>query len=286
MQYKKHKLTGQAIPDRLQSIPQAPKALFFIGSLAGLAQPKVAIVGSRKVTPYGRQVTTTLVTELIKHGVAIVSGLALGVDSIAHQTTVEQGGRAIAILPTDVEHIYPARHNQLAMNILKQGGLIISEHENQTDVYKPNFVTRNRLISGLADVTIIIEAAAGSGSLHTARFAKKQNRKIRAVPGPITSPQSTGTNDLIKNGVPPLTSAQDILEVLGLASDHSTTHRPRINNKEQRIIYNLIRDGVHDVHELQRQAHISPALFQKALTMLELAGYIVPTNNDWYLQKN
>jgi DNA processing protein len=179
-------------PEQLRHIPDAPKLLYFSGPLAELCkEPCVAIVGSRKVTPYGRAVTEKLAGELARQGVVIVSGLALGVDSIAHEAALRAHGRTIAVLPRDIEHIYPVSHTGLAQRILSAGGALISEYPEGSDLHKFQFLERNRIIAGLSRGVIIPEAAARSGSLNTANAALEQGREVMAVPvcyqpGPTT----------------------------------------------------------------------------------------------------
>lgn len=199
-----NKLTLEAsdIPERLQQIASPPKRLFVMGTPLGelLALPCVAIVGSRKVSSYGREVTTKLAYDLASRGVVIISGLALGVDGLAHKAALEAGGKTIAVLPSPLEKIYPSSHAQLAKQILDSGGTLVSEYALGTPFNLSTFIARNRLVSGLSNAVLITEAAEQSGSLHTARFALEQGRDVLAVPGSIFSETSRGTNNLLKVG--------------------------------------------------------------------------------------
>jgi DNA processing protein len=285
MRYKKLKpirLTGQDIPGRLLSIPNAPEALFVAGDLACLQNKCVAIVGSRKVTPYGREVTEQFASTLVKQGVTIISGLALGVDAIAHQACLKAGGKTIAVLPTSLDAIYPATHQNLAQRILEQGGALISEYENQSQVFKPNFVMRNRLISGLADAVLITEAAEKSGSLHTANFAKKQNKQIFAIPGPINSQTSKGTNQLLQQEATIALKPEDIMKNFGIRTSTKRQSQIAFASKEQAQLYKLIKSGVTNTHELQKQSQLPVDVCNKHLTLLELADAIrADSNNNW-----
>ncbi len=277
-------LTDTDIPDRLHAIASPPTELYIEGRglTELLSSPTVAVVGSRKLTPYGRSVTQQLVTDLAKQGIVIISGLAFGVDSVAHRAALQAGGVAIAVLPTPLERIYPASHRQLAEQIVEQGGALVSEYEPGADVYKTNFVARNRIIAGLADAVLIPEAALKSGSLHTARFALNAGRDVLAVPGNITSPMSEGTNNLIKSGAQPVTSSEDIFHVLGL-SPRQHKKASSANPAEQAIL-EAIQQGIRDGAELQAAAQLDIEQFNQALTMLEINGTIRSLGaNQWSL---
>jgi DNA processing protein len=247
-----------------------------------LEKPCVAIVGSRKVTTYGREVTKKLARELAEQGIAIVSGLAFGVDAVAHEAALEAGGQAIAVLPSPLDNIYPASHHGLARRILGQGGALVSEYPSGTESFKGNFVARNRIIAGLADAVLITEAALKSGSLHTARFALNAGRDIFAVPGNITSPTSEGTNNLIKRGAMPVTEVSDILFALGIEVSH--TAKPKGATKAEQDIINLIAAGTTDGTLIQVASSLSAEEFNQTLTMLELNGKIRSLgSNHWSL---
>lgn len=202
----------------LSQLAQPVRELFYAGYLLELLErPCVAIVGSRKVTDYGVAITTQLTKELVDAGIVIISGLALGVDSIAHQAALDAGGQTIAILPAGLDQIYPSRHQRLAEDIVRSGGALVSEYPvGQGRPQKYQFIARNRIIAALSQGVLITEAAARSGSLHTANFALEQGIEVFAVPGNILSETSGGTNDLIKTGATPVTNVQDILEGIGL----------------------------------------------------------------------
>jgi DNA processing protein len=271
------------MPARLRDLPQPPKQLFVVGDLEhALEQPCVAIVGSRKVSPYGRAVTQKLANELASRGVVIMSGLALGVDSIAHQATVAAGGKTVAVLPSDLEHVYPASHRGLAERIVSQGGALVSEYEADTPVMKHNFIARNRLIAGLADVLVVTEAALKSGSLHTARFALEQGKDVFAVPGNITSETSEGTNNLIKSGAMPLTAVEDVFARLHVTPAGTTP--PRGDTEAEQVILDLLAAGRIDGNHMQLESGLPIEVFSQALTMLELSGKIRALgNNQWSL---
>lgn len=265
-------------PSKLTTIGTPPESLFYIGDTKPLSEkPVVSIVGSRAVTPYGRQITTKFAGELAGRGVAIVSGLALGVDALAHQAALDAGGYTVAVLPSPVEQVYPATNRKLAQRILEQGGALISEYDqdDRTEAFKSRFIARNRLVSGLADVLLITEASERSGTLHTANFALEQGRTVMAVPGNITSPTSAGTNNLIKAGAIPVTDLSDILTALGLDGKQEQLEIMAANPAEQSIL-ELLQTGASDSSLIQQQSGLAPDVFNQTLTMLEITGKIKP----------
>jgi DNA processing protein len=283
MEVNKVTQNANGFPARLQQIATAPKELYIRGAeLAPLLErPCVAVVGSRKVSAYGKAVTAQLVRELAQHGVVIVSGLALGVDAIAHQAALDGGGQTIAVLPCGLERVYPLQHFRLARDILAQGGALVSEYPPGAVTYPLNFVARNRIVSGLSDAVLITEAAEKSGTLHTARFALEQGREVLAVPGSITSVTSAGTNNLIKTGATPVTCTADIFHALGLEPTAARRKRHGDNPHEQRIL-DLIYEGMCEGAELLANSKLSTSEFNQTLTMLEITGKIRALgNNQW-----
>ena len=275
-------------PPLLAAIPKPPKELFVRGAdlTTLLDKPRIAIVGSRKVSGYGKEVTHTLAYDLAQQGVVIISGLALGIDAIAHQAALDAGGFTIAVLPRGVDKIYPSSNNELGKRIIAAGGILLSEHERaETQIYKPDFLHRNRLIAGLADAVIVTEASERSGSLNTARHAKQQGRRLYAVPGNITSSLSNGTNQLIASGdAPALISSQQILKDLGLSGQTRNPAKPQGATAAEQTIIDLIYTGTHDAGELLAASGLPAPTFNQTLTMLELQGLIRSLgNNQWAL---
>lgn len=287
MNVKNLTIHDNAYPSRLRDIPSPPKELFYIGAdpSSWLDRPRVAVVGSRGVTPYGQSVTSKLAGELAEHGVVIVSGLALGVDGIAHTACLDAGGTTVAVLAGGLDKIYPASHTQLAKRLLEQGGTILSEYEAGTPGFKQNFIARNRIVAGLSDALLITEATEKSGTLHTARFALEQGRDVLVVPGNITSPNSVGTNRLIKSGAVPVTCVDDILYTLGAAHLPAEPVRRRGDTAEEQTLLDLLYGGTSDGHELLLASQLPPVEFNQVLTMLEISGKIRPLgNNHWSLR--
>lgn len=280
-------LTEDTIPPPLQAIPNPPKLLYVKGNNIDdlLVRPRLAVVGSRKVSPYGKAITTNLVEDVARKGIVIVSGLALGVDALAHQAALNVGGLTMAVLPTGINEIYPSDNKPLAKKIVDSGGVVLSEYPDGTKGFRGNFVQRNRLVSGISDAVLVTEAAEKSGTLHTARFALEQGKKLLVVPGNITSPLSSGTNLLIKQGAIVVTSSDDICKALGMATSKSKKKaKPTSNDPNEQILLDLLYEGVQDGHELQAKSNLSVQLFNQTLTMLEISGDIKPLgNNQWSL---
>ncbi len=274
---------------RLASIANPPKSLCFMGTLPTSGAPVVAIVGSRKPSAYGREVTEQLAGDLAKAGCIIVSGLALGIDGIAQRAALEAGGTVIGIIPNELPDISPQTNYKLAMNIIKNGGAILSEWKKGDGkvVNRWSFLERNRLVSGLADAVIITEAAERSGTLNTAAHALSQGRDVFAVPGNITSPLSAGCNALLKQGAYPATEAKDILQIIApeQLKKIDQSQLPLGSSPEETIIINLIAGGIRSGDQLQQQSGLSASNFSTALTMLEINGVIKPLGaNNWMLK--
>ena len=274
---------------RLASIANPPKSLCFMGNLPDSGAPVVVIVGSRKPSAYGREVTEQLAGDLATAGCIIVSGLALGIDGIAQKAALEAGGTVIGVIPNELPDISPQTNYKLAMNIIEKGGAILSEWKKGDGkvVNRWSFLERNRLVSGLADAVIITEAAERSGTLNTAAHALSQGRDVFAVPGNITSPLSAGCNALLKQGAYPVTEAKDVLHIIApeQLKKPDQNQLPLGSSPEETIIINLIASGVRSGDQLQQQSGLSASNFSTTLTMLEINGVIKPLGaNNWALK--
>ena len=269
----------------LQSASPQPTEIFVRSTNLDdlLQRPRVAIVGSRKVSPYGKATTIKLTSELARAGVVIVSGLAMGVDGLAHRAALDAGGLTIAVLPGSLDKIYPANHRYLAQQIAEKGGALITEYPTGAITYPGNFIARNRLIAALSNAILITEAAQKSGSLHTARFALEQGKEVLAVPGNITSLMSSGTNALIKSGATPVTCAEDIFHILGISPRAAIP--PKGNTPEEQLLLDLMYKGVSEGAALQLQSNLDIQKFNQTLTMLEITGKIRSLGaNQWSIQ--
>lgn len=275
------------LPEFIRELPDAPEQLFYSGAdlLELLQMPRITIVGSRTPTAYGRQVAEDLTAQLAGQGIVIISGLAYGVDSIAQQAALDAGGKVIAVLPSPLDNIVPRAHHELAREIIDQGGALVSEYPPGTIPFKQAFVARNRLMSGLSNGVLIIEAAEKSGTLHTARFALEQNINLMAVPGNVYSSLSRGCNNLLKAGEAQLvTSYKDVLHALNLPDTSTARRLPKGRNRNEQLILDLMEQGVSDGNRLLEKSSLEVPLFSQALTMLEISGKIRALGgNQWAL---
>lgn len=267
---------------RSEVVAKPPKKLYFIGQLPEDIPPTVAIVGSRKPTAYGKEVAYKLAYELAQRGVVVVSGLALGTDGIAHRGALEAGGTTIAVLANGLDYIYPRSHQALAEQIVKQGGAIVSEYDPHVEAYPNQFLERNRIVSGLSDAVVIVEAASRSGTLNTAAHALEQGKEAFAVPGNITSPLSAGCNALIKQGASPVTSTEDILQVIAPTAGTQPHQYALGDTEEEHTILQLLKKGIRDGEILQQESNLDASLFNQTITMLEIKGVVRALGaNQW-----
>lgn len=276
-------------------------------------RPKsVAIVGARRNTRYGEEVAYKMAYELAKHGVVVISGLAYGIDSIAHRGCLDAGGITVAVLGTPIDHIYPTAHKPLAKEIIDKGGAIISEYAPQNTPVnhrhllapveyidsatgqrnydpKASFLYRNRIVAGLADIVVVVEAAEKSGSLNTAAHALEQGKEVFAVPGNITNPYSQGCNKLIRQGANPYTGPDDLLRVLFpeeyLKKRKKSTQTLLFGDTdEETAILLALSKGLRNGEEIMQALHLSASDFNQIVTLLEIKGQIRSLGaNNWSL---
>lgn len=263
-------------PPLLKEIYAPPPVIFLRGTVLPDDQLALAVVGTRGATAYGRLVTERFVAALVEHGVTIVSGLALGIDAVAHRAAVQYGGRTIAVLGSGVDTIYPGTHRGLAESILRNGALL-SEYAPGTKPERDNFPARNRLIAGMTRGTLVVEAGDVSGALITARMALEQNREVFAVPGNVTSAASAGTNALIRAGEAKLVArVEDILEELNpghVAEQLRLVDLLPDNEMEAVLLRALSAEPLH-VDDLSRATALPVATVSSTLTMLEMKGSV------------
>src|SRR3972149_2724048 len=271
-------------PDHLKEIDQPPPVLYLRGEITPEDSWSVAIVGTRAVTPYGRQVTEELATVLAHNGVTIVSGLARGVDAVAHSAAIKAGGRTLAVLGSGVDKIYPPEHRSLAEKIMSQGA-VNSDYAPGTPPDSTNFPPRNRIISGLSMAVVVVEAGQNSGALITAAFAADQGREVFAVPGNINAPHSRGTNRLIQDGAHPLLDPQEILEVLEL--NMVTEQRAArvvlpAGAIEAQLFGALGREPLH-IDEIRARTDIPIDQVTATLPLMELKGMVRQVGGMHYI---
>jgi DNA processing protein len=263
-------------PLRLAQVADPPPVLFVRGGLLPADTVAVALVGTRRATGYGHAVAERLSRELATAGVTVVSGLAKGVDTMAHRAAVHAGGRTIAVLGNGLDQVYPPENTNLARQIVESdAGAVISEFAPGVPPDAVNFPRRNRIISGLSAATVIVEAGVRSGALITADFALEQGREVFAVPGSIFSPMSIGPNELIKQGATPVTSVQDVLDQLGTRNAERATPVARDVpdlSVQEKAVWQALGGEPRHVDELARTLSAGPGEISAALTMLELHG--------------
>lgn len=274
----------EGFPRRLKDIDQPPSVLYVRGTLEEQDDWAVAVVGTRHFTAYGRQVAEEVSATLARSGVTVVSGMARGVDTIAHQAALNAGGRTLAVLGCGVDVIYPPENRRLAVQIVEHGALI-SDYPLGTAPESQNFPPRNRIISGISQAVVVVEAGVTSGSLITASFAAEQGRDVFAVPGSILAPQCQGTNRLIRDGAAPLLSPQDVLEALNL--DMVTEHRAArvalpTEPVELQLYQVLGREPMH-VDDIRNQANLPIERVSATLALMELKGTVRQLGGMFYV---
>jgi DNA processing protein len=264
-----------AFPARLKEIYDVPPVLYIRGDITPEDEWTIAVVGTRRATIYGREVTERLVSELVRNRITVVSGLARGIDSIAHRTALEAGGRTIAVFACGLDEVYPPENVKLAQAIIERGALV-SEHPLGTRPKKEHFPLRNRIMSGLSLGVLVIEGDVNSGAMITADRALEQNREVFAVPGSILSPASRGTNRLIKEGAKLVNDVQDILEELNLTMIPRQLEMREIvpeNETESLIMKYLSHEPTH-IDEVCRSSSLPIATVSSTLAMMELKGIV------------
>lgn len=268
-------LEDPGYPPSLKEIDQPPPVLYLRGSIETRDRRAVAIVGTRRVTAYGRQVAEDIATHLARQGITIISGLARGIDAIAHQAALKAGGRTIAVLGSGVDQIYPPEHTALAEKIIGQGA-VCSDYAPGTMPDGINFPPRNRIISGLSLGIVVVEAGEESGALITASFAANQGREVFAVPGNILSPQSRGANRLIQQGAHALMSPNEILEQLNIDrvdQEYAAKSSFPTDEVEQKLLNVMGFEPLH-IDEIGAQSGYPIARVTAALTLMELKGMV------------
>ena len=260
-------------PERLKAIFDPPPALYLRGSgdPALLGRRAVAVVGARSCSPYGAQVARMLGRELTAAGLLVVSGLARGIDGEAHRGALEAGSPTVGVLGCGIDRDYPAVNATLSRR-MEEEGLVVSEYEAGVEPAPWRFPARNRIIAGLCEAVVVVEARERSGALITADFALEEGREVFAVPGEITSALSAGSNALLKLGAAPLTGSGDVLDALGI--DRATAQAdPDVSETAQRVLA-LVRDGAAAADDLTVRALLDAGSVSVALTELELAGLV------------
>lgn len=274
--YKIEKIDRASVdyPERLRNIPGSPAQLFCAGDISLLKERSIAIVGSRRHTVYGKNVALMISQRLGEKGITVTSGLALGIDAFSHEGALDGGGKVIGVLGGGIEVMGPARNRGLMMRGLDEGGLVISEYEPTYPPSPRTFPERNRIISGLADALIVVEAGMNSGSLITAGHALQQGRPVYAVPGPINSQYSIGCNLLIRDGAAPLVLLDDLLRDIKIAGRPANSRKEGPNLAEDELgIYEVLTEmpGA-TVDEIVRRTGKNASFINSLITVMEIKG--------------
>lgn len=273
-----------AYPESLRGINQSPYVLYLKGNLIEEDIWSVAIVGTRRFSAYGKQVTEQITQTLAEQGITIISGLARGIDGVAHKQALAAGGRTLAVLGSGLDQIYPPEHRTLAEGISQQGGLI-SDYPPGTPPDGSNFPPRNRIISALSKAVLVIEAGEKSGALITANYAAEQGKEVFAVPGKITAQLSKGTNKLIKLGAHPLLEVQDVLDFLNmkLVARQMVVQRTLPGNHKEAVLFNAVGDEPLHVDELSILTELPIEEVTATLAVMELKGMVRKTFGMKYI---
>jgi len=273
-------------PKLLKEILDAPFLLYYKGELKKDESLALAVVGSRLMTSYGKLVVEKIIPGLKASGLTIVSGLALGIDALAHESALENNLRTVAVLGTglDQKSLYPAQNNYLADKIIANNGALLSEFPLGTKPLKINFPQRNRIVAGLSLGTLVIEANERSGALITAKMALDYNREVFAIPGNINSLSSRGPNNLLKEGARLVTSAQDITETLNLGQlkIFETNKKTLPTTQEESIIFNILQNEIKHINDLVRLSSLDTSKINATLIVMEMKGIIQNMGNGHY----
>jgi DNA processing protein len=264
-------IIDEQYPEQLRNLHDPPPVLWSRGDWSTLQAPVIAVVGTRRATSYGRSVAEEIVSALVRGGASIVSGMALGIDAVAHVAALKGNGRTIAVLGTGADIAYPRGHTALHRDIAARG-LILSELPPGAHSGAGSFPRRNRIIAGLASLTIVVEAPARSGALLTANFANDLGRDVGAIPGPIDSPQSQGTNELLRDGAHVITSVADALRLAGL--EPQAKIQPRLADDGETRVWMALERAAASLDELCARVALPVAQCMATVTALELRGII------------
>jgi DNA protecting protein dprA len=270
-------------PERLREIPESPGCIYLKGRLPDPVEMTVGIIGARDGTEYGKMVARTLAKELSEYGISIISGMAYGIDTAAHEGALLGGGKTYAVLGCGVDICYPAINKKLYSKIQEEGG-IISEYPEGSPPLPHHFVARNRLIAGLSDVLIVVEAKERSGTFITVDRALEQGKQVFVVPGRITDPLSRGCNKLLMEGASLCLSKEDILSCFSIEAGKDNEKKPNLKGEEKRIYNALDLEGKH-IDALYKELEIPLQSLYSVLVKLEIEGYCESFSSSYYRKK-
>mgnify|MGYP000930569554 FL=1 len=270
-------------PERLREIPESPGCIYLKGRLPDPVEMTVGIIGARDGTEYGKMVARTLAKELSEYGISIISGMAYGIDTAAHEGALLGGGKTYAVLGCGVDICYPAINKKLYSKIQEEGG-IISEYPEGSPPLPHHFVARNRLIAGLSDILIVVEAKERSGTFITVDRALEQGKQVFVVPGRITDPLSRGCNKLLMEGASLCLSKEDILSCFSIEAGKDNEKKPNLKGEEKRIYNALDLEGKH-IDTLYKELEIPLQSLYSVLVKLEIEGYCESFSSSYYRKK-
>lgn len=271
-------------PALLKEIPHPPFGIYVFGNIE-YSQPALAVVGTRSATPQGKEIAKRFANQLGNSGITIISGLALGIDACAHQGALEADGKTIAVLGTPLNNIYPKQNINLAKEIQEKNGAVISEFPFNQEYHPQNFLARNRIISGLSNGIIVIEAPKRSGSLATAKFALEQNREIFVIPGNVTSKNYRGSNELIKAGANIVTEPEDILSYYGISKPAGKNFSNTDAGSKEIIIISALQNSNQEcsTEQLLNSTGLEITELNQLLALLTIKGIIKELNGKYFL---
>ncbi len=261
-------------PPRLREIPDPPRQLYCTGNTGLLNERSIGVVGARKNTVYGKNVALMIGRRLAESGLTVTSGLALGIDGYSHEGALEADGKVIGVLGSGIDHMTPQRNRGLMMKGLKNGGLVVSEYPPEEAGFKGNFPARNRIISGLSEALVVVEAGLDSGSLITAKHATEQGRTVYAVPGNINSQTSIGCNLLIRDGAVPLIIIDDMIRDIGATPVKASAANSNMDADEQKV-FDVVREmSGATMQEIINNTGFSPGTANSLVTVMEIKGIV------------
>ena len=276
-------------PEQLREIKNPPSRLYAKGNIQLLKEFGIAVVGSRKNTQYGERMCKSFVKNLVNYNIAVISGLAEGIDSIAHTTCLKNSGKTIAILPSGLENIYPSKNRELANEIIKNGGLLLSEYENYVKADSNKFLERNRIVAGLARGTLVVEGGIRSGTSVTARYTLKSGNPVFCIPSSIENIKGITPNELIKKGCNLITEINDILNYfpnIKFVYKEQKKSDVYIDIPENLIdVYKVITDSPKDANEISKILEKSISEVNYKLTLLQLEDKITEISGQGYIRK-
>lgn len=272
-------------PARLREIPDPPGQIYCTGNIGLLNERSIGVVGARKNTVYGKNVALMIGRRLAESGLAVTSGLALGIDGYSHEGALEAGGKVIGVLGSGIDHMTPHRNRSLMMKGLDNGGLVVSEYPPDEEGFRGNFPARNRIISGLSEALVVVEAGLNSGSLITAKHATDQGRTVYAVPGNINSQTSIGCNLLIRDGAVPLIILDDMIRDIGAVPKKTGTVNSDLDKDERRVFDVVRKMSGATMEEIINVTGFSPGLANSIVTVMEIKGVVESYAGRIYLSR-